>query len=453
MGLSKFIYENIRLDDARQLISFDYTIETESEVYKLTETMKMPTSLPDSGTVDRVLRALHIALGISYYKTFLPPMIDHGYSMTSEEADFWNSVFRNGLGEFLYKNGLSADKLAKFSKQTGPIVPGVDDDIDWQETALLGIGGGKDSIVAGELLKELGIPTSGFVLATGENRGQAQAVTDVMQIEMLGVERRIDPQILELNRRTGTYNGHVPISLIFALIGCLSAVANGSKYVIVANESSASIPHVEHGGELVNHQWSKSFEFERLFQEFVHKNISENLNYFSLIRPLTSVAVAKLFSNCPKYFEVFTSDNSLFKISPQEREHPRWSHDSPKSLSSYILISPWMSDKDLSRTFGYEFLSDINLKDLFLGLLGKTETPILDCVGTPSELRLSLSMLYKSDRFKDSSLMSIAKTEGLIMENYEEPLKSALTPSQDQEIPDEVYTKLKPLLTSKGITL
>jgi hypothetical protein len=218
MGLSKFIYENIRLDDTRQLISFDYTIETESEVYNLTETLKMPASLPDSSTVDRVLRALHIALGISYYKTYLPPTIDHAYSMTSEEAEFWNSVFKNGLGEFLFKNGLSAERLAKFTEQTGQIVPGVEDDINWQETALLGIGGGKDSIVAGELLKELGIPTSGFVLATGENRGQAQAVADVMQIEMLGVERRIDPQILELNRRADTYNGHIPISLIFALI-------------------------------------------------------------------------------------------------------------------------------------------------------------------------------------------------------------------------------------------
>ena len=147
MGLSKFIYENIRLDDNRQLISFDYTIETESDAYSLTETLKMPDSLPDNSTVDRVLRALHIALGISYYKTFLPATIDHAYSMTSAEADFWNNVFKNGLGEFLYKNGFNSDKLAKFSEQTGTIKPDVDDDIRWQETALLGIGGGKDSIV------------------------------------------------------------------------------------------------------------------------------------------------------------------------------------------------------------------------------------------------------------------------------------------------------------------
>ncbi len=451
MSASKFIYKNIRLDDMRQLISFDYTIETESQVFNVTETLKMPASLPDSSTVDRILRALHIALGISYYKTFLPPTIDHAYSMTGVEADFWNSIFKNGLGEFLYKNGLSSNKLAKFYEQTGTITPGAEDNIDWQETALLGIGGGKDSIVAGELLKKLAIPTTGFVLATGENRGQAQAVADKMQIEMLGIERRINPQLLELNKLQGAYNGHVPISLIFALIGCLNAVTSGSKYVIVANESSASIPQVEHDDTLVNHQWSKSLEFEKSFQDFVHSNISESLDYFSLIRPLTSIAVAKLFAQYPNYFEVFTSDNSLFKIDAGERDHPRWSHDSPKSLSSYILLSPWMGDEDVHKTFGYEFLDDISLNSLFLGLLGKTETPILDCVGTPSELRLSLSMLSKNGRFIESALMKTAKSEGLVMENYEEPLRSALSPSEEHAIPTEIYTKLMPIIAEQGL--
>lgn len=449
MRATKFIYENVRLDGARQVINFDYAIVTDSETFNLSETLKLPTFLPVSDTVDRVLRALHLSLGISYYKTFTPDTIDHAYSMTDVEADFWNSVFRNGLGEFLYKNHLNADVLAKFKEQTGSVIPGVDDDTNWAETACLGIGGGKDSIVAGELLKKLDIPTTGFVLATGENRGQAQAVADVMQIEMLGIERRLDPQILELNKLAGAYNGHVPISLVFALVGCLTAITKGSKYVIVANESSASIPQVEHEGTLVNHQWSKSLEFEKQFQDFVHENVSKQLDYFSIIRPLTSVAVAKIFAKHPDYFEVFTSDNSLFKITQSDREHPRWSHNSPKSLSSYILLAPWMSDEDLSRTFGHEFMDDSNLADLFLKLLGLGDEPILDCVGTPSELRLCLSKLYKQGRFVNSCLMNIAKTQKLLMENYDGPLESALMISEQQAFPESIEDKINSLITSE----
>jgi len=437
------------LDEARQTICFDYAIETDNATYSLTETIKLPTPLPVSSTADRILRALHLSLGISYYKTFIPDTIDHAYSMDGDEASFWNSVFRNGLGEFLYKNQLSADVLAKFTEQPGNVVPGTDDDISWTETALLGIGGGKDSIVAGELLKKLDIPLCGFVLATGENRGQAQAVANEMQIEMLGVERRLDPQILELNKLEGAYNGHVPISLVFALVGCLLAITKGSKYVIVANESSASIPQVEHKGALVNHQWSKSLEFEKLFQNFVHNNISEHLDYFSLIRPLTSIAVAKIFANYSGYFEVFTSDNSLFKITPETREHPRWSHNSPKSLSSYILLAPWMSEEDLSRTFGHNFMDDSTMNELFLKLLGQGDEPVLDCVGTPSELRLCLSMLFKNNRFINSHLMNLAKTNNLLMENYNGPLEGALMISEQHAIPEGIEEKIKLLIKSE----
>ncbi|MCA9328729.1 hypothetical protein KC959_03085 [Candidatus Saccharibacteria bacterium] len=438
-----FVYENVRVSDDRLTISFDYRVDTDEQTFALTETLKLPSPLKQSGTSDRILRALHLALGISYYKTFIPPQIDHAYRMDASEATFWNDVFRNGLGEFLYKNQLSAGQLARFEPQEGLVVPDGNEDIDWQNAALLGIGGGKDSVVAGELLKALEIPVTGFVLATGENRGQAQAVADVMGVEMLGVERRLDPQILDMNNVPGAYNGHVPISLVFALVGCLVACNCQTKYVVVANEASASIPHVEYEGSTVNHQWSKSLEFEKSFQDFVHQNISKQLHYTSVIRPLTSIAVAKIFAHYTQYFETFTSDNSLFKMKQETREHPRWSPQSSKSLSSFILLAPWMSDEDLERTFGTDFLNKAELRTLFLELLGRGEKPILDCVGTPDELRLSLSMLREQERFKESALMQVALDEKIVLENTSGPLEAALSLSGDHALPTEVAEQVQ----------
>ncbi len=437
-----FSYENVRVSDNRMIINFDYRIDTDEKTFNLTESLTLPNPLPDSNVVDRLLRALHLALGISYYKTFIPPTIDHAYQMDQTEADFWNSVFLNGLGEFLYKNNLSASSLATFKPQAGTIIPGQQDDVEWQQNAFLGIGGGKDSIVAGELLKGLEIPTKGFVLATGNNTGQAAAVADKMHVSISVVERRLDNQILDMNKLEGAYNGHVPISLVFALVGCLLAACEGFQYVVVANESSASIPQVTHEGSAVNHQWSKSLEFEKSFQSFVHQNISSNLHYTSIIRPLTSIAVAKLFSQYPAYFETFTSDNSLFKISQEKRTHPRWSPESSKSLSSYILLAPWITDDELLQIFGSDFLSKETLKGLFIDLLGRGDSPILDCVGTPDELRLSLSLLAGQKRFVDSALMIVARQESILLENYEEPLKSALSLDENHAIPDELAEKV-----------
>ncbi len=449
MSGKQFIYENVRVDENLQKVSFDYSIVTDNETYSLCETLTLPVALPQSHTVDRLLRALHIALGISYYKTFIPPEINHAYSMDAEEATFWNTVFSNGLGEFLYKNKLSRDSLATFSAQEGTVNPEKEDDIQWQEKALLGIGGGKDSIVAGELLKELAIETTGFVLATGENRGQSQAVADTMGIALLGVERQLDQQILTLNTIKGAYNGHVPISLVFALIGSLLACSEASKYVIVANEASASIPHATHEGASVNHQWSKSLEFEKLFQSYVHTYISPTLTYTSIIRPLTSVAVAKIFAGYPQYFEVFTSDNSLFKITQQERSHPRWSDDSPKSLSSYILLAPWLSDEALEKTFGQDFLNKKELEELFLNLLGRGDTPVLDCVGTPDELRVSLSLLASQDRSINSAMMQTAKIEQLLLGNFQAPLAAALEIAAEDALPPELKNKVIEKLKEK----
>jgi hypothetical protein len=308
---------------------------------------------------------------------------------------------------------------------------------------MLGIGGGKDSIVAGELLKLAGIPLRGFVLATGEILGQTQAVSEVMGIELTAIKRVIDPQILEINKIDGSFNGHIPISLIFGLVGALVAVSRESKYVIVANESSASIPQTTWEDTQINHQWSKSLEFEILFQDYLQNYVSSEIHYFSAIRPLSSVAIAKIFSQFPQYFEVFTSDNSLFKINQQMREHPRWSLNSSKSLSSYILLAPWLSDEDLLLTFGRNFLDEPSLTDLFSSLLGENGQSVLDCVGTPEELRSSMAEIINRVRFSDSALVTYTMSKQLV---HEEPKLESLMTIGEHAIPEIIAPKLQELM-------
>lgn len=442
----QFVYTSYDVDNERTLLTFRYQIITDEQQFDLNETLKLQKPLPDTPAIQNTLRALHIALGVSYYKAYIPPEIIHPYGMGSGEADFWNTVFEHGLGEFLYTNKLSADRLAHFQQQEGHEQPAPSTE-QLQATAMLGVGGGKDSIVAGELLKKLNTPTTGFVLATLTNRGQTQAVVEKMGVDLSAVERRLDPQILQINAMPGAYNGHVPISLIFALVGCLLALQNSSMYVVVANEASASIPHVTTSDGSVNHQWSKSFAFETLFQAYVHEHISPQLQYVSLIRQLSSVAVAKLFAKFPDYFETFTSDNSLFKIKPEQREHPRWSSDSPKSLSSYILLAPWMSDDDLLRAFGRDFLDKQDSEDMLLALLGAADNVVLDCVGTPAELVLSLSLLNQQNRAQDSQLMRTAKDRGLLLaQDTDNTLATHLALSDEHALPPQLQQQLEPLL-------
>lgn len=387
----------------RTVAFFQYSLETSEETFQFEEALEFPISIPNSYESEALLRALHIALGISYYKSFVPPIITHPYAITEVEADFWNTVYVHGLGEFLYKNNLKPEQLAKFFQQDGNKIE-KGSIAELHPEAFLGLGGGKDSIVAGELLKECGITFDSFVLASGEQLGQTLQVADVMQTNLFSVKRYIDKKIIEVNNKLGAFNGHVPISVIFALVGAMLAVGKNKKYVVVANESSSSIPQATLGNLQINHQWSKSITFERLFQDYLHAYIHCDLYYFSVVRPLTSVAIAKIFSSLADYFDVFTSDNSLFKIDQAQREHPRWSKDSSKTLSSYILLSPWLDKNQLRDVFGYDYLHDLTMKKRVIDLLG-SGNPVLDCVGTPEELKASLAVAARNEAFSNSELL------------------------------------------------
>ncbi len=432
-----FTYTDFILSDDRHTVHFNYEVAHDGQQHTLSESLTFPAALIDTPEQAASLRALHLALGVSYYKIFVPPAIEQPYAMDQAEADFWNDIWRNGLGEFLYVNHLSVDTLALFSAQDGKSYALSGGSESEQTGALLGIGGGKDSIVAGELLKSVNVPVEGFVMATGEQRGQAQAVADTMDVPLHGINRVLDKRLLELQEQPGAYKGHIPISLIFGLVGTALAIASGKQYVIVANEASASTPRISGPNGDVNHQWSKSLGFEKNLQQYIQQHIAPSVTYFSAVRQLTSVGVAKLFAKYPAYFEVFTSDNFVFRIDPAKRPNARWSLESPKSLSSFMLLAPWLSEADMLRIFGRNLLDESSLEQLFLELTGQVGEPPLDCVGTVEELVVSLNMAYNQHKFTNSHLVQLALERGVIdAENdWDLQLVNLLTLQSEQALP------------------
>ncbi|MDB5166437.1 MAG: hypothetical protein JWM37_509 [Candidatus Saccharibacteria bacterium] len=449
MQTDTFTYKSYALDESRRSVAFSYALNHDGKSYDFTETLTFPVALPENESIERALRGLHLALGVSYFKIFVPPALIHPYEMDADEAAFWNQVWEHGLGEFLYVNKLSKDRLATFQPQSGQALP-LASPTGVKHGALLGIGGGKDSVVAGETLKQVISELEGFVMATGEQLGQTQSVAQVMGIALHVVERRLDPQLLVVQESPGAYKGHVPISLIFGLVGTVLAIASDKRYVVVGNEASASTPRIEWNESSVNHQWSKSFEFEQQLQRYVHRYIDPATTYFSAIRRLSSVAVAKVFAQYPDYFEVFTSDNYVFRIDPGRRPNSRWSLESPKSLSSFILLSPWLAETDLARIFGSNFLDEASLEPLFLRLIGLEGEPPLDCVGTVEELRLSLGLAYQQNKYRDAALTKIAEQRGVFQQALlAEATEALLRPADDSAIPAELASSIDTILADQ----
>src|SRR3546814_12857619 len=91
-------------------------------------------------------------------------------------------------------------------------------------------------------------------------------------------------------------SGHIPVTAINSAILVFAAVLLDADQVVFSNERSASYGSLIEGTGEVNHQWSKGWAFERDFGAHVQREVAADLHYYSLLRPLSELAVARQFA-------------------------------------------------------------------------------------------------------------------------------------------------------------
>jgi len=158
----------------------------------------------------------------------------------------------------------------------------------------------------------------------------------------------------------------------------------GKKYIVLSNESSANESNVE--GTKINHQYSKSYEYECDFNNYVKEHFAVNIHYFSLLRPLAEIQIAMLFAKYPEYHHVFKSCNVGSK---QEPWH--WCCNCPKCLFVYIILCPFLLDEELLAIFGENLLDKKELLEIFIELTGNSAHKPFECVGTYEEVNYAIS--------------------------------------------------------------
>lgn len=324
---------------------------------------------------------------ISYWKCLCPPtVVVRCGNLSPQQAAFWKKVYFHGLGEFFYLNGIEAsiDDFLNFrcegEPQPAPPVGAVPTGADGY---LVPIGGGKDSVVTLELLKA-NSPTRPVPLIMnprGATIGCIEAAGYTMD-EVLVIHRTIHPRLLELNQ-DGALNGHTPFSAMLAFYTLLAAQLSGIPNIALSNENSANESTV--AGTEVNHQYSKSLEFEDDFRCYCRDFVSPQFNYFSFLRPLSELQIAMLFSRYGQYHDVFRSCNAGSK-------QDVWCGGCPKCLFAFIILSPFIAPARLEQIFGKNLLNDTDLGHFFDQLTGKAETKPFECVGTISEVHTALAL-------------------------------------------------------------
>ena len=381
------------------------------------EILRFPVPVPDSAASASVLDLLCVVAAVSCAKAFAPCVVEApGIVLTGAGRALVESAFGAGMAEFAHSTRIDDPILLDDTPFRGDApANGLGD--PYFGRPLVPVGGGRDSAVVATAL--LGLDP--YLLSIGGSDA-ARRTAATLRRDLLVVERTIDPQIMELNA-AGAPNGHIPITAITMLASVVAAIAVGSPVVVMANEASASNPTRTVGGRAINHQHSKSFDFELLLDAALRSVGSPTL-CVSALRNATDTRIARVFAQrCTPLHSEFVSCNRAGVRDPARRSRG-WCGDCAKCRSIALSLAPHMSPAQVAGIIGVDLLDDESQMQGFADLMDPERKPF-ECVQTVEEARAAIGALTESPQWRDHAVVrGLARLAGPAPRETREPLGS-----------------------------
>ena len=377
-----FIYDSYEIEELENTTKIIYNFIVPS-LTQYKPTLEVKKFKIDSFTKNLIFHIGLVEL-VSYWKATCSKnvIIKAGY-INKEQIEFFKKLYFYGLGELFYTNGITPNyddfiNIKCELKEQNIEIPNYVGNGN-----LIPIGGGKDSNVTLEIMKSDFEDNLCFIINPKQVTLSCAQTAGYSNEKIVTVKRTIDKNLIELNKQ-GFINGHTPFSALVAFLSYFNAYITGKKYILLSNESSANESNVD--GTKINHQYSKTYEFECDFNEYTKKYFKIDIKYFSLLRPLSEYQIAMLFSNYEKYHKIFKSCNVGSKKEPWH-----WCCSCPKCLFVYIILSPFLYKEKLIEIFGEDLFEKEDLLDIFIELTGYGKTKPFECVGTYEEVRYAIT--------------------------------------------------------------
>jgi len=391
----KFIYHsfNFKLKKEGLEIYFDFKIEPDIQFSPkvLIEGIK-EKEIKKVG--ERALKNLIFNLGmieaLSYWKATCSPRIEVLVgNLNKEQVRWWKNLIFKGMGQFFFENKINflernflkiesfGEKFERFDGKSN------------ENKILIPVGGGKDSVVTIEYLKKLKKDLILLCLNPNENQKKIIEISGIKK--KIFVKREIDKELFELNRKE-FLNGHTPFTAYLCFLSVLIAVLKYCKFIVFSNEKSSNEGNVKYLGRIINHQYSKSEDFEKKFRFYSKKYLAKNVECFSLLRNLYELEISALFSQFPQYFNIFLSCNVAFQTeSGTKKPIKKWCGKCPKCLFVFASLYPFIGEKVI-KIFGKNLFEEKELLSLMLQLIGKEKFKPFECVGTKKESFLAFKL-------------------------------------------------------------
>jgi len=339
---------------------------------------------------------------LSYWKAFCSP---HFYiacgNLAETELSWWRDIWYDGMGEFRYRN-----KLLDVSKESWVefILNSSEKKLEKQvhdfsnlSGNLIAFTGGKDSSLTLGILQE-NRKNEIFSINPSANMEKVRSFFHYDQYPEIIINRTIHERLLTLNKE-GALNGHTPFSITIAFLGVFLASLRKKKYVIVSNESSANESTVP--GTDINHQYSKSFLFEKSFKDYCSTIWSGGPEYFSILRPFSEIGIISLLKQYEEIMPYISSCNIKAKKG-------LWCGKCAKCFFSFLTFSAIWDIKFAEKIIGINMFAVPENIDMLYELTGMSVNKPFECVGTSEESLSTIS--YILNKFPNAKEESVLKT-------------------------------------------
>jgi len=403
---SSFTFGTYKVDTARSIITFTYRVEFKWGIAKtFTDRLIFRDVAPElwedvpKAVLEPTLQALLLMIGINYWCVFPTSNIRiEGFTLTREQARFWDSLYLNGLGEFFYDMQIDFHNLIAFPYDASATVL-TPARFERPARALLLNGAGKDSILSAEMLKASDTPFNFFAFTPTPAHKRIAALVGAKTIR---ATRRRDPWIGVIMSIFGVSSSYPSVST-FTFIATLLAELLGYNSITFSNERSADFGNLTYLGLSVNHQWCKSSEAEKMTNDYIQRFITPDIKTSSLLREYSELEIVRRFVRYPQYLHYVTSCNMYFwlpRIQQLLSSTSYWCKRCPKCVFLFACFTTFLPKKEVINIFGADLYAHKRLLPLFRCILGIEGFKPFDCVGEPEEMVLAM---HRAARRKEYS--------------------------------------------------